>query len=146
MTMRVVGGDEKWSLRSEAVKYGHESQGTRNRERLCWRPSSRQRGRLTKTRPSQSKSNKYLVMSPRWDSTPRLTDWQTVSRNVTLTLTLTCGLVPLGSCGGKVPANEDRSRWTLHCWKPLPGSAVKTVTEDTSLYVTVICRESSRIL
>jgi hypothetical protein len=32
-------------------------------------------------------SNKYLVMSPRWGSTPRLTDWLTVSRNVTLTLT-----------------------------------------------------------
>jgi hypothetical protein len=28
-------------------------------------------------------------MSPRWGSTPRLTDWLTVSRNVTLTLTLT---------------------------------------------------------
>jgi hypothetical protein len=25
-------------------------------------------------------------MGPRWDSTPRLTDWLTVSRNVTLTL------------------------------------------------------------
>jgi hypothetical protein len=29
-------------------------------------------------------SNKNLVMSPRWGSTPRLTDW-TVSRNVTMT-------------------------------------------------------------
>jgi hypothetical protein len=28
-------------------------------------------------------------MSPRWGSTPRLTGWLTVSRNVTLTLTLT---------------------------------------------------------
>jgi hypothetical protein len=28
----------------------------------------------------------YLVMSPRWGSTPRQTDWLTVSRNVTLTL------------------------------------------------------------
>jgi hypothetical protein len=50
-------------------------------------PSSCQRGRPTKTRPQLSESNKYLVMSPRWGSTPRLTDWLTVSRNVTLTLT-----------------------------------------------------------
>jgi hypothetical protein len=32
-----------------------------------------------------SKSNKFLVMSRRWGSTPRLTDWLTVNRNVTLT-------------------------------------------------------------
>jgi hypothetical protein len=34
-----------------------------------------------------SNSNKYLVMSTRYGSTPRFTDWLTVSRNVTLTLT-----------------------------------------------------------
>jgi hypothetical protein len=28
-------------------------------------------------------------MSPRWGSTPRLTDWLTVSRNVSLTPTIT---------------------------------------------------------
>jgi hypothetical protein len=37
MTLRVVGGDEKESLKSETVKYGHESQVTRTRERLRWR-------------------------------------------------------------------------------------------------------------
>jgi hypothetical protein len=37
VTLRVVGGDEKGSLKSETVKYGHESQGTLTRERLCWR-------------------------------------------------------------------------------------------------------------
>jgi hypothetical protein len=31
VTLRVVGGDEKGSLESETVKYGHESQGTRTR-------------------------------------------------------------------------------------------------------------------
>jgi hypothetical protein len=36
VTLRVVGGDEKGSLRSETVKYGHEYQGTRTRERLRW--------------------------------------------------------------------------------------------------------------
>jgi hypothetical protein len=32
VTLRVVRGDEKGSLKSEAVKYGRESQGTRTRE------------------------------------------------------------------------------------------------------------------
>jgi hypothetical protein len=30
VTLRVVGGDEKGSLKSEEVKYGYESQGTPN--------------------------------------------------------------------------------------------------------------------
>jgi hypothetical protein len=34
VTLRVVGGDEKGSLKSETVKYGRKSQGTRTRERL----------------------------------------------------------------------------------------------------------------
>jgi hypothetical protein len=34
VTLRVVGGDEKGSLKSERVKYGLESQGTQTRERL----------------------------------------------------------------------------------------------------------------
>jgi hypothetical protein len=33
-TLRVVGGDEKESLKCETVKYGLKSQGTRTRERL----------------------------------------------------------------------------------------------------------------
>jgi hypothetical protein len=32
MTLRVVGGDEKGSLESETVKYGHGSYGTRTRK------------------------------------------------------------------------------------------------------------------
>jgi hypothetical protein len=60
VTLRVVGGDEKGSLKSETVKYGHESQRTRTRERLPGEgqqhiqktdPSSSQRGRPTQTRP-----------------------------------------------------------------------------------------------
>jgi hypothetical protein len=52
VALRVVGGDEKESLKSERVKYGHESQGTRTREGLPGEgqqhiqktdPSSRQR-------------------------------------------------------------------------------------------------------
>jgi hypothetical protein len=37
VTLRVVGGDEKGSLKSETVKYGHESYGTRTRKWLRWR-------------------------------------------------------------------------------------------------------------
>jgi hypothetical protein len=37
MTLRVVGGDEKGSLKCETVNYGYETQGTRTRERLRWR-------------------------------------------------------------------------------------------------------------
>jgi hypothetical protein len=36
MTLRVVGGDEKGSLKSEIVKHCRESQGTRTRERRRW--------------------------------------------------------------------------------------------------------------
>jgi hypothetical protein len=47
MTLRVVGGDKKGSLKSETVKYGCESQGTRTQERLLWqRPAA-----YTKDRP-----------------------------------------------------------------------------------------------
>jgi hypothetical protein len=36
LTLRVVGGDEKGSLKSEKVKYGLEYQGIRTQERLRW--------------------------------------------------------------------------------------------------------------
>jgi hypothetical protein len=36
VTLRVVGGDEMGSLKSETVKYGRKSQGTRTQERLRW--------------------------------------------------------------------------------------------------------------
>jgi hypothetical protein len=54
-------------------------------------PPSRQRGRppMDKTVNCQT-VNKHLVMSPRRGSTPRQTDWLTVSRNVTLTLKADC--------------------------------------------------------
>jgi hypothetical protein len=40
VTLRVVGGDEKESLRSGTVKYSRESQGTQTREGLRWRGSA----------------------------------------------------------------------------------------------------------
>jgi hypothetical protein len=36
VTLRVVGGDEKGSLKYETVIYGREAQGTRTREKLRW--------------------------------------------------------------------------------------------------------------
>jgi hypothetical protein len=46
VTLRVVGGDEKGSLRSETVKYGLKSQGTQTRERLHWQgPAAYTKGR-----------------------------------------------------------------------------------------------------
>jgi hypothetical protein len=47
VTLRVVGGDEKGSLKSETVKYGRESLGTRTWERLRWQGSAA----YTKDRP-----------------------------------------------------------------------------------------------
>jgi hypothetical protein len=78
------GRRRKGSLKSETVKYGREYQGTRTQERLRWQGPAA----YTKDRPVLSsgraphkkqdrncqESNKYLVMSPRWGSTPRFTD------------------------------------------------------------------------
>jgi hypothetical protein len=84
VTLRVVGGDEKRSLKSERVKYGRESQWTRTRKRLRWQgsaaytkedPSSRQRGRPTKTNRNCQTVIKYLVISPNY----WLTDWPSVA-------------------------------------------------------------------
>jgi hypothetical protein len=36
VALQVVGGDEKGSLESETVKYGHEHQGAQTRESLRW--------------------------------------------------------------------------------------------------------------
>jgi hypothetical protein len=50
VTLRVVGGDEKGSLKSETVKYGLKSHGTRTRERLRWQGPAAH----TKDRPDLS--------------------------------------------------------------------------------------------
>jgi hypothetical protein len=94
VTLRAAGGDEKGSLQYETVKSGRESQGTRTRDRLRWQEPAA----YTKDRPTLSSERaphkngdvtvKHLVISTRWGSTPKLTDWLTVSRNVTLILTL----------------------------------------------------------
>jgi hypothetical protein len=48
--LRVVGVDKKRSLKSETVKYGHESQGTLTQERLHWQGPAA----YTKDRPALS--------------------------------------------------------------------------------------------
>jgi hypothetical protein len=37
VTLRVIGGDEKGSLNSETVKYGHETKGTQTQKGMHWR-------------------------------------------------------------------------------------------------------------
>jgi hypothetical protein len=49
------------------------------------RPLVREGAPQKRDRNCQRVIAKYLVMSSRWGSTPRLFDWLTVSRNVTLT-------------------------------------------------------------
>jgi hypothetical protein len=88
--LRVVGGDEKGSLESETVKYGHESNGSRTRKCLHWqgpgaivtdRPVlSSERERPTSTNEQLSHSNKNLVVSPRWVLYSK-TDWPTDRRS-----------------------------------------------------------------
>jgi hypothetical protein len=84
VTLRVVGGDEKGSLKSETVKSGRESQGTRAKERLRWQgPAAyiKDRPVLSSERaPHKNKtvtchtSNKDLVVSPKWVLYSK-TDW-----------------------------------------------------------------------
>jgi hypothetical protein len=50
VTLRVVGGDEKGSLKSETVKYDLKSHGTWTRERLRWQGTAA----YTKDRPDLS--------------------------------------------------------------------------------------------
>jgi hypothetical protein len=94
-------------LKSETVKYGREYQGTRTRERLPWqgpaaytndRPvlSSEKAPHKNQDRNCQN-SIKYLAMSPRWGSTPRLTNWPSVAIWVWLWLTGDITRVEAGS-------------------------------------------------
>jgi hypothetical protein len=48
VTLRVVGGDEKGSLKSETVNYGLKSQATRTRVRLRWQGPAAHKKRQTR--------------------------------------------------------------------------------------------------
>jgi hypothetical protein len=96
VTLRVVRGDEKGSLKSETVKYGRESQGTQTRERLRWQgPAAYTKERPVLSSERAPQKNKTVTVKqqqisghePKMGLAPKLTDWLTVSRNVTFTLT-----------------------------------------------------------
>jgi hypothetical protein len=95
VTLRVVGGDEKGSLRTETVKYGRKSQGTRTRERLRWQgPAAHTKDRpvlsserathgiknVTARRIPYSEQKKNLVVSPGWVLYTKI-DWPTDRRS-----------------------------------------------------------------
>jgi hypothetical protein len=66
VTLRVVGGDGKGSLKSETVKYGLKFQGTWTRERLRWQGPAA----YTKDRP---------VLSSKWAPLKQDCNCQTVT-------------------------------------------------------------------
>jgi hypothetical protein len=95
VTPRVVGGDEKGSLKSETVKYGRKSQRTRTREILRWQgPAAHTKDRpvlsserathgiknVTVRRIPYSEREKNLVVSPGWVLYTK-TDWPTDRRS-----------------------------------------------------------------
>jgi hypothetical protein len=95
MTLRVVGGDETGSLKSETVKYGLETKGLRTQDGLHWwgpvayteaSPSSHQSWRPTNTDLYLSNSNKTLIVSLDGCFIPGQTGRLTVGRHITLTL------------------------------------------------------------
>jgi hypothetical protein len=91
VTLRVVRGDEKWSLKCETVKYGHESQGIQTRERLRWQgpaayTKDKTRSLVIEDAPQKQDRNCQRIINIWGGSTPRPTGWLTVNRNVTLTL------------------------------------------------------------
>jgi hypothetical protein len=70
VTLLVVGSDEKESLKSETVKYGRESQGTRTPERLHWQGlasyTKRQTRPLVREGASQNQYRNYQAVINIW--------------------------------------------------------------------------------
>jgi hypothetical protein len=63
VTLLVVGGDEKGSLKSETVKYDLESQGTQTRERLHWQgPAAYTKGRPVLSSERATHKNKSVTV------------------------------------------------------------------------------------
>jgi hypothetical protein len=63
VTLRVVGGDEKGSLKSETVKYDRKSQATRTRERLRWQgPAAHTKDRLVLSSEREHHGNKNVTV------------------------------------------------------------------------------------
>jgi hypothetical protein len=106
VTPRVVGGDEKGSLKSETVKYGCESQGTRTQGWLRWQRPAAYTDRSTRLLVREGVPQKQdrnfqtviyvcLVMSPRRKldtKTYWLTDWPSVAMWLWLWLSCQCSI------------------------------------------------------
>jgi hypothetical protein len=60
VTLRVVGGDEKGSLESDTVNYGHESHGSRTRKCLHWQGP----GAIVNDRPVLSSERAPRINKP----------------------------------------------------------------------------------
>jgi hypothetical protein len=92
VTLRVVGGDEKGSLKSETVKFGLKSQGTWTRERLRWQgPAAHTKDRPNLSSERAPHKNKTVTVTqvikiwsyaPDGCFIPRQTGRLTVSRNI----------------------------------------------------------------
>jgi hypothetical protein len=64
VTLRVVGGDEKGSLKSETVKYGLKFQGTRTRESLRWQgPAAHKKERPDLSSERATHKNKTVTVT-----------------------------------------------------------------------------------
>jgi hypothetical protein len=62
VTLLVVGGDEKGSLKFETVNYGLKSQGTRTRERLRWQgPAAHKKDRSVLSSERSLHKNKTVT-------------------------------------------------------------------------------------
>jgi hypothetical protein len=71
MTLRVVGGDEKGSLKTETVKYGRGIQGTRTWERLGWRgPAAYTKDRPVLSSERAPHKNKTVTIINIWSWAP----------------------------------------------------------------------------
>jgi hypothetical protein len=63
VTLRVVGGNETGSLKSETVKYGRKSQGTRTLGRLRWQgPATYTKDRPVLTSEEAPHKNKTITV------------------------------------------------------------------------------------
>jgi hypothetical protein len=83
---------QKRKFESETVKYGSESHGIRTRELMLWRgPAAYTKDRpvpSSERAPQKKQDGNCQRVINIWGSTTRLTDWLTVSRNLTLTFSL----------------------------------------------------------
>jgi hypothetical protein len=81
VTLRVVGGDEKGSIKSETVKYDHEFYGTRTRKRL------RRRG------PAAIVNDRTVLLSERAPQINKPATVRQSGRNVRLRLRCDCWII-----------------------------------------------------